>query len=166
MVTVAAGTLAASRIAAADVSIVMDPSPPFSGTLVLGDVSEATRGVNERYTFNGQASNTTATTLRLVVSARANGALVSGSQQTFNLAANATTPITYAFTDPGPSPSTVGLDFDAPDGTVSFVAGTFGAAPVAAAAPAMGARSLAVVATLLLFCGFAAMRARPYGGGS
>jgi hypothetical protein len=154
-----AAALASSRIALADVSVVMDPSPPFSGTLVAGDFAESTRGIDETYTFNGEASNATANAMRLVVTARANGAVVSGSDQTLSLAPNATTSFNYTFADPGASPSTVGLDFDAPDGTVSFVAGTFHAQPVAAA-PATGSRSLAVLATLLLLCGVASIRAR------
>jgi hypothetical protein len=162
MAALVAGTLASSRIAAAEVSIVMDPSPPFSGTLMIGDFSESAPGDNETFKFNGEARNTTANAMRLIVSARENGAIADGSQQTFTLAANATTSISYVFRDLGPSPSTVGLDFDAPDGTVSFVAGTFDAAPAPppAPAPAMGSRGLAGLATLLLFSGVIAMRAR------
>ncbi len=150
--TVALGALTSSRVAAAAVSIVMDPSPPFSGSLVVGDFTEPAPGVNETYKFSGEARNDAPAAMRLFVVARANGADVSGSQQTFTLAANATTSLNYAFTDPGPSPATVGLDFEAPDGTVSFVAGSFDAATVVSA-PAIGTGALVALMALLMLLG-------------
>ncbi len=158
--TVALGALTSSRVAAAAVSIVMDPSPPFSGSLVVGDFTEPAPGVNETYKFSGEARNDAPAAMRLFVVARANGVDVSGSQQTFTLAGNATTSLNYTFTDPGPSPATVGLDLEAPDGTVSFVAGSFDAGPVALV-PATGTAAIAALMTILMLLGLRLCVRRP-----
>jgi hypothetical protein len=148
-----AALLPSARVASANVSIVMDPSPPFSGVLVAGDFSEPTHGANEQFQFNGEARNDTAAAMRLLVRARANGAGIAVSQQVFQLAPNAVTSFSYSYTRPGPSPATVGLEFEAPDGTVSFVAGVFNAGPLAAV-PALGSLGIAALAGVLALLGF------------
>jgi MYXO-CTERM domain-containing protein len=146
-------TLIAS-IAGADVTIVADPSPPFSSTLVLGNFAETNTTGNERYQFTGQASNTATTSLRLLVRARGNGAAISASQETLTLAPGAVTPFNYDFTWVGHSPSSVGIEFEGPDGTIQFIAGTFHASAVTAPpAPATTPWALGALAAGLLLMG-------------
>ena len=136
-------------LAAADVTVVLDPSPPITGTLVVGDLAEATIGVNERYRFSGQGRNDGSASRRLLIRARADGLAIPGSQQSFLLAPGSTS-YAYDFTYANhPSPATVGLEFEAPDGTIAFIAGLFQAAP-AAPIPATTPVTLGVLAVILL----------------
>jgi len=149
---VAAVVLSFAGIAQADVSLVMDPSPPFTGTIIAGDFAESSSGV-ESYDFSGEASNPAGSVLRLLVRARANGAVVSGSEQTFILAADATTSFHYAFTRTGGPITSVGLEFESPDGTVNFVAGVIAIKAGSLAVPASGTWGRWMLSALLLLVG-------------
>lgn len=146
--------------AGADVTVVLDPSPPITGTLVVGDLAETTIGVNERYRFSGGSRNDGNASRRLLIRARADGLAIPGSQQSFLLAPGSAS-YTYDFTYAGhPSPATVGLEFEAPDGVIAFIAGVFQAAP-AAPVPITTPVTLGLLAAVLLL-----LAARRLGKGS
>ena len=152
------GVTFAAAHAKADVDLVVDPGPPITASpLVVGDFAEGVSSINENYRFSGTAHNGANVSLTLLVSSRANGTVISGSERSFSLPANGSTPFTYDFTWLGhPSPATVGLQFRAPDGDVSFVGGVFHAAP---AAPAQ-VTAITSPALAMLAAGFIRIGAR------
>ena len=146
------GLVLVANWAAADVSLVMDPSPPISSTLVFGDFTEGATGALEKYSFTGHARNDGGTTRRLLVRARANGAVVAGSERSFDCAPGSTTAVVYGVTTR--HAATVGLEFEPPDGTLTAISGFFQATPAPAQpAPAGTPGTLAWFATVLLVIG-------------
>jgi hypothetical protein len=134
------------------VSIVVDPGPPIASTpLTVGDFQESETGTLERFQFSGTARNNSALTVQLHVSARADGAVVPGSEVTFALAPNASTGFTYDYTL-STHPSSVGLQFQASGGTVAFVGGLFQATPFNGA-PALAVPGLLTAAAAIWFLG-------------
>jgi hypothetical protein len=145
MIALALSLSLTARLVSAAVDFVMDPSPAFSGKLVLADSAESESGANERYTFTGGASNGASFSQRLLVRARGNGVAIAASERSFALAPGSSININYDFTSSS-HPSTVGLEFEAPDRTISSVHGVFHAAPVSvAAAPAPAGQPLTLV---------------------
>jgi hypothetical protein len=142
-------------------TITLDPAP-LDGSR-SADLPETGSGMNERYQFTGTARNDGSIAVQLSLAARANGADIVGSLQTFVLPPQATTQFQYDFTNTSqPVPATVGLTSTS-DGALAFVAGAFTfshAAPV----PALPRLATVVLFGALLLTGIAAVRAGPRRG--
>jgi hypothetical protein len=147
--------------AAAAGTIVFDPAP-LTGAR-SSDLPEDGVGANERYQLAGTARNAGSTPATLVVSARADGQDVPGSQRSFSLPPAATTTFTFDYTDAGhASPAEVGLTFST-DLPLAFVAGTFTFTHDPAAPPAVPATPPPATASFglaLLLAGWAVARTR------
>jgi hypothetical protein len=148
---------------AAAMTIVFDPAP-LTGTR-SSDLPETLSGANEHYDFSGTANNSSSVAVQLTLRARADGADIPGSDQTFPIPPMQTTTFTYHFIWTGhPAPSTAGLTFSA-SSPLAFVAGTFTWSPGEPPPPQVPAAPRVVVAllgaALLLAGGVAAARRAP-----